>query len=376
MHRRSLVPERFAGFNLGNFESASQQRGPYHIECDANQGYSPFPKQGSGGVVSLNGRHLESNQDSLIHAILNETGDLLDAYGRRWGQLPIHDIVVSPIPGYFGQGFPGLIYLSAVSYINEADRPEALRSPAIDAFFSEMLLPHETAHQWWGNIISAADYRADWLMEAMASESALEVLEQTKGPAAVAQILALYKGDLLESANGRTVESAGPVDFGYRLEDDAGHHAWQTITYEKGAWVLWMLRNRMGAEAFTKLQAAMLRRYASQPITNEDFRKIAAEFLPVHSPDPSLQNFFESWVSGVGIPSLTLQTTGRSHHEQTLRMSDVDQDFEAEVPLCCTDSKGTATTYWVRASAGDNSVEPPAGTVSCQLPSADTFLYR
>ncbi|HEX4229695.1 MAG TPA: M1 family aminopeptidase [Bryobacteraceae bacterium] len=366
VHRRSLAPERFAGFNLGNYTSVSQQRGPYEIECDANHGATE--------TLFVN-RAFEGNQDALTHAILNETGDLLEAYGRRWGPLPLHDIVVSPVPGYFGQGFPGLIYLSTVSYVSRADRPEALRTPAIDAFFSEMLLPHETAHQWWGNVVSSADYRTDWLMEAMASESALEVLEQTKGRAAVAQILEFYKQDLLAEHNGRTVESAGPVDFGYRLEDDAGRRTWQAITYKKGVWILWMLRNRMGADAFTKMQAALLHRYANHALTNDDFRKVAAEFVPPNSPDPSLQSFFDSWISGVGIPSLTLQTAGRAH-QQTLKMNTVDDDFEAYVPLSCTSATGTPATYWIRASTGDNSVEPPAGVSSCQLPAPDTFLYR
>ena len=186
-----------------------------------------------------------------------------------------------------------------------------------------------------GNVISSADYRTDWLMEAMASESALEVLEQAKGRAAVAQILELYKHDLLAEQNGRTVESAGPVDFGYRLEDDAGRRAWQAITYEKGAWILWMLRNRMGSDGFTKMQAALLHRYANHTVTNDDFRKVAAGFLAPNSPDRSLQSFFDSWITGAGIPSLTLQTSGRGH-QQTLKMGAVDDDFEADVPLSCT----------------------------------------
>lgn len=366
VHRRSLAPERFAGFNLGHYTSVTQQRGPYDIECDANQG--------ADETLSLNGA-LEGDHDALTRAILKETGDLLEGYGRRWGQLPIHDVVVSPIPGYLGQGFPGLIYLSTVSYVKQGDRPKALRTPAIDAFFSEMLLPHETAHQWWGNVVSSADYRTDWLMEAMASEAALEVLEQTKGRAAVAQILELYKQNLLAEHDGRTVESVGPVDFGYRLEDDGGRLAWQAITYEKGAWILWMLRNRMGADGFIKMQAALIHRYVNHAVTNDEFRKLAAEFLPPNSPDRSLQSFFDSWISGVGIPSLALQTPGRGR-QQILKMSGVDDDFEADVPLSCADAKGVAATYWIRASTGDNPVEPPAGTSSCELPAVDTYLYR
>lgn len=374
VHRQSLKPERFAGFNLGEYTSASQQRGPYHIECDANRGFSLFPKLDAQGMITLN-PNTEGNQDSSVQAILQETGDLLEAYGRRWGVLPIHDIVVSPIPGYFGQGFPGLIYLSTVSYVTEAERPEALRSPAIDLFFSNMLLPHETAHQWWGNVISAADYRADWLMEAMASESALEFLEQTKGPAAVAQVLGLYNHDLGEEHNGHTTESAGPVDFGYRLEDSAGRHAWQVITYEKGTWVLWMLRKRMGSDAFTKMQAALLQRFRNQPVTNDEFRKVASEFMPPQSPDPLLRGFFETWVSSTGFPALTLKPDAKSH-EISLEVSAVDDDFQADIPLSCTDTNGTPTTYWIRASTGSNSVEPPSGESQCQLPSSDSFLYR
>ena len=212
-------------------------------------------------------------------------------------------------------------------------------------------------------------------MEAMASESALEILDGTKGPSAVAQILERYKLDLLGLQNGRTVESVGPVDFGYRLEDDAGRHAWQTITYEKGAWVLWMLRNRMGADAYTKMQADLLHRYANHAITNEDFQKVAAGFLPANAPDRSLQSFFDSWITGTGIPALTLVKGGRPH-EQMLKMSGVDDGFEADVPLACTGTQGKATTYWIRASTGENPVEPPAGISSCQLPAADMFLYQ
>jgi hypothetical protein len=57
-------------------------------------------------------------------------------------------------------------------------------------------------------------------------------------------------------------------------------------------------------------------------------------------------------------------------------MGAVDDDFEADVPLSCIGAKGTVATYWIRASTGDNSVEPPAGTSSCQLPAVDVYLYR
>ncbi|MGH9584377.1 MAG: hypothetical protein ACRD4O_15745, partial [Bryobacteraceae bacterium] len=133
VHRTTAVPEHVAGFNLGDYEVAVGERSGYRIACYANAAM-----QGSGGENPLAG-------------IVNRTEDILDDYTRRWGPLPIHSIAVSPVPGYFGQGFPGMIYLSAVSYLPLVKRPPALRGPRQDAFFSDLLLPHEVAHQWWGN---------------------------------------------------------------------------------------------------------------------------------------------------------------------------------------------------------------------------------
>ena len=50
--------------------------------------------------------------------------------------------------------------------------------------------------------------------------------------------------------DGRTPESAGPITWGYRLNSSLAPHAWQTVTYEKGTWIIHMLRRRMGDESF------------------------------------------------------------------------------------------------------------------------------
>jgi aminopeptidase N len=42
-----------------------------------------------------------------------------------------------------------------------------------EVFFQDVLQAHETAHQWWGNRVTAASYRDYWLMEALANYSAL-----------------------------------------------------------------------------------------------------------------------------------------------------------------------------------------------------------
>lgn len=349
VHRKTQVPEPLAGFNLGDYEVTTEAHGAYRVECYANR---------SSGEAMAD--------------IPNQTENVLDYYTGRWMKLPIQSVAVSPIPGYFGQGFPGLIYLSTISYMLEKDRPVALRNARLDAFFTQLLLPHEAAHQWWGDIVSAADYRAGWIMEAMANDSALEFVGHTQGAAAVRAVLDSYRDDLTYERNGKTLDAAGPLDLGARLRDTANEFTWHVITYEKGSWVLHMLRQRLGDEAFTRMQMRLLEQFRTKPMTNEDFRKVASEFMPPGEPDKTLALFFDTWVYGTGVPKFALKQTKNG---LDLEVSAVDDDFSADVPLRCQSADGKQRVHWVRASAGENDLELPRAAASCSLPSPDDFLY-
>ncbi len=370
VHRITKVPERLAGFNLGDYNLATEEHGQYRIECYANRStVVAFDlSQASGNpLVSPS-----EKPDEALHHIASETESLLDHYTKRWMQLPIHSLAVSPIPGYFGQGFPGLVYLSTLSYMPQEDRPAQLRNPRMDVFFSQLLLPHEVAHQWWGNIVAPADYRTGWLMEAMANYSALQFLEQAQGTSPVDTMLDRYREDLLQDAQGKTIESAGPVDFGVRLLDAASPGAWHTIIYEKGAWILHMLRERLGDDAFNKMQVRLLREFAAKPISNEDFRRVASDFVPAGQPDKTLALFFDTWIYGTGIPKMQLRQTGK---DLSLELSEVDEGFTADVPLLCKAKDGAEEVHWIRASSGSNTLELPRAGLSCQLPSSQAYLY-
>jgi hypothetical protein len=368
VHRKTQAPEHLAGFNLGDYSTVIEEHGQYRVECYANKAIvSSIEKQKLTGTPPL-----IPGASGALQNLPKETESILDDYTQRWVQLPIHSVAISPIPGYFGQGFPGLIYLSTVSYLREQDRPSQLRSARMDTFFSEMLLPHEVAHQWWGNIISSADYRTDWLMEAMANYSALQFLERSRGTAVVHDVLATYRDDLAKQENGKSIESSGPVDFGVRLQHTGDLLAWHTIVYEKGTWILHMLRQRLGDDGFAKMQVRLLRDFAAKPISNEDFRKVASEFVPSGLPDKNLALFFDTWVYGTGIPTLRLQRTGRN---LKLNLSNVEEDFAADVALHCTSKAGKERARWVRVSSGTNDVELPSDASACQLPSSNEFLY-
>ena len=241
------------------------------------------------------------------------------------------------------------------------------------SFFSQMLLPHEIAHQWWGNLVVPADYRTDWLVEAMSSYSALGYLEAEGGGSVIGSTLNQYREDLLRTKDGRPVDEEGPIDFGTRLIDSAGAGAWNTITYEKGAWILQMLHQRLGDDRFREMQRALIKQFQARVVTNEDFRSLVASYVPADQPDRDLSLFFETWIYNTGIPHLTLQ---RGSDGWSLTITGVDESFTADIPLPCQMKGKAAEVVWIRASTGSNPLTRTGKSAVCQLPDESQFLYR
>jgi aminopeptidase N len=166
-----------------------------------------------------------------------------------------------------------------------------------------------------------------------------------------------YRADLLnKSTSGQIVDSTGPIVLGPRLENSQEPRAWQSIIYGKGSWIMQMLRRRMGDERFFSMLAELMARYGGKEVSTEDFRELAAKFLPPKSDDPKLEAFFAQWVYGTGIPSLKLSWSIKGKAPSlrlvgTLTQSDVDEDFSAIVPVEIQVARGRAITQWVRSAA-------------------------
>jgi hypothetical protein len=371
-HRRVSATIRMAGFNLGDYAHARTERGPYTIDICANRkleaalqprAAASLPpiasiprRRGAVGSPDQNvGPDPAINPLAKLQTLANEVASALEFMAARLGPPALPHLTVSPIPGTFGQGFPGLIYLSTLSYLK--NRPAGnLATPSLDLFFDDVLQAHETAHQWWGNRVTTENYRDSWLMEALANYSALLYLEKRRGPRAVDQMLAEYRSALLEkNQGGETVESAGPIVLGQRLQSSLQPAGWRAITYGKGSWILHMLRRRMGDQRFLAMLGDIVKRYDHASITTEQFRKSAAQFLPPKSEDPTLEGFFGQWVYGTGIPTLKLTYVLKGQAPAlrlagTLEQSGVDEDFSVLTPVEIQIARGQSVTRWIASS--------------------------
>lgn len=383
---RTAVPVRLLGFNLGRFQHSPQTRGAYKIDVFANrllEGAAPplpapppiLPPPGPGRPQ----RRLDlpipaappPSPLARLEKMAIEMGETLDFMANRLGPPPLKTVNVTPIPGRFGQGFPGLLYLSTLSYLEPA--AQAALAKQEGPLYFEILQSHEVAHQWWGNLVTPGASEDEWLMEAFANYTALLYLEKKRGAKALDGVLERYKNRLLQTTeDGKTVESAGPIVWGARLSTSQVPQAWQAITYEKGSWIVHMLRRRMGDAAFTKLLGELTKRFAQAPLTNEDLQRVVAELLPAEAKSRSntAAAFFETWVYGAGVPEIRLQhKVAGGAVTGTVTQAGVDEEFTAEVPIEIQLGRGRTMTHWVKTASdpAEFSVKLPAGTVAAQV---------
>jgi Peptidase family M1 domain len=358
-HRKTDVPVRFAGFNLGDFVEVSSAQKGFKIDVYANRHLEvalepkappPSLRNPSAGAVPIN-----ANSAPRLDLLAKDVAGALEFMTAQFGPPPLPYLAVTPIPGNFGQGFPGLIYISTLAYINPEQRPANLRGASIETFLSELLVTHETAHQWWGNMVIPAGYQDEWLIESLANYSALLLLEKNKGREAVDAVLAEYKSDLLAKLpTGRTLESAGPITWGFRLQSSIAPHAWRTVTYEKGTWIMHMLRRRLGDDKFAAFLRELCTRYRFTTISTEQFRELAAQYTPPGSQDRNLKGFFDNWVYGTGIPAVKLTYAFRGLKlTGTVTQQEVEDDFSTFVPVS-VETRTQKTVYWL-ATASDPS---------------------
>lgn len=363
-HVKTDTPVRFAGFNLGNFQSIVREHNGYRIELYANHtletALTPravIQETRSGDELFFRHRSKPASPLSApveagppdpgarMDELTANLADTLDFMTQEFGPIPIHNLAVTPIPGGFGQGFPGLVYLSTLAYINPGQLPPRIRERAGELFYSDLLETHEVAHQWWGNLVVPASYHDDWLIESLANYSALLLLERKKGVKALDTVLDEYRTHLLaKNAEGRTLESAGPIIWGLRLESSLTPDAWHAVTYEKGTWIIHMLRRRLGDEKFM----ALLREIASHhhSISTEEFRELASQYAP-KTPDPDLKIFFDNWVYGTGVPTVKLSYAWHDAKlSGTIAQRDVEDDFSAYVPIEVQTRTGS-DVYWL-----------------------------
>lgn len=200
------------------------------------------------------------------------------------------------------------------------------------AHTADWVLVHELAHQWWGDMTSPADWRDIWLNEGFASYAEALWFEHLGG----AGDYRLYMENIQA-----VVDPSGPVYDPPALFDG-------NTVYNKGAWVVHMLRGVLGDSLFFSSLAEYRERTAYRSTTTAEFQSIVEEVA-----DRDLDWYFEPWLLGHNRPAYVvsmLPFTEAGEPKVAVHIGQVQQDapyFPMPVPLVIRLSGGVLrTTVW------------------------------
>jgi hypothetical protein len=367
---QSRVPFAVAGFNLGEYKVETAAGDHPKVELYANkqleEAIVALLEKNPGDGASLPGMFQSPRQRGLSGAIPeapppspaavlkrlgSEFTDSIRFFERLDGPFPFERLDVSQIPGSFGQGWPGLVYLSTLVFLPQSTQERAGFSVLAQEEARELIPFHEVAHQWWGNVAGSAEYRDGWIQEAMANYLALMYADSKRpGDQRLKNWLDRYRIALTTKPSGvaLTPDSAGPLNFGWRLLSSKAPNAYETVTYGKGAWVIHMLREMLvdptAADPdarFRELLKTILSEHYFAPLSTADFqRAIEKQMTPSMDLEGtrSMDWFFDQWVRSTGIPHYSVEFQVKPHDREflvtgKLVQSEVDEVFTELVPL-------------------------------------------
>ena len=212
-------PVALITFALGPFERHAQM-----VRWDQGGVGDPIPVE----FDSLSGSVAAIKEDF----ILAELDNSLRYFTSLFGRYPYPTFGAAFHPFSFGQGFPSLLMIPPADHASK---------------YTYVFIAHETAHQWWGNIVAWRSYRDQWLSEGFAEYSGVLYTGLREGAGAREELISQLRSSLKDPpetltglAKGRLVD-VGPIILGHRLSTTKTLGAYQTLIYNKGALVLRML---------------------------------------------------------------------------------------------------------------------------------------
>ncbi len=267
----------------------------------------------------------ETDLDNVRRVIQGDIANSISFFTTWFGEPPITDLRVTEIPFNHGQAFPGMIHLSWITYEGMGDEG-----------YDEMFRAHEVAHQWWGLGVQNRTYRDTWLSEGFSEFAGLWYLNTVlQEPERYLDRLRDTKGDIL-----RRRDKAPPIGLGTRAGSRDHPDDYQTMIYNKGAWVLHMLRNifmdmqTLDESRFVEMLRDFYLAFVGDETSTGDFQRTVEAHLGM-----DMGWFFEQWVNGSAIPTYRVEYCGRELEDGTYSVTArVEQErvpttFQMYVPL-------------------------------------------
>ena len=230
-----------------------------------------------------------------------EARDTLDMAGRilrvlveHFGPAPYENLQLILVEGAktAGHGPPGLVFLSRPSLAARASYDDPANFVEVPGY----IFAHELAHQWWGDAVTGRSYHEAWISEATAQYAAALWVQASRGDGEFERMLV----DMAEWAIRKN--EAGPISLGTRIGHvDGDGKLFRAVVYDKGAWVLHMLRRLIGEGPFRAGLIAFQARHRFSKVSTAELREALET-----AGGMALAPYFETWIYSTELPVLSM----------------------------------------------------------------------
>jgi aminopeptidase N len=290
------------------------------------------------------------NTARLAEAAMADGINAARVYATYFGPLSEKHVAITQQSQFtFGQSWPSLIFMPYIAFLDSTQRQRLGLVSAKD--FVDRVGFHELAHQWWGHLVTAESYRDVWLEEGFAEFSAALAVQHTQGWAAYDHFWQQARKQIFETPPHSAAASidAGPITQGMRVATERTPRAYQPLIYEKGAYVLHMLRmlmwdgaNRTPDHRFIELMHDYAATFAGRQAATADFQQVVERHMvPAMNAtgDGKMDWFFNQWVYGTDAPRYRAELRiepadgGQVRIKGKIAQEEVPDGFRTLVPI-------------------------------------------
>ncbi len=187
-----------------------------------------------------------------------------------------------PQPRYVQLHVDGSVAQEAINFSVLGDE---VLAPMLTTPEEDWAIAHELAHQWWGNLVTCADWTHFWLNEGITTFMVAAWKEHRWGRPAYDRELAILQ---------RRADEATAAGLDVPLTYSGGYPSLRlrrAITYSKGALFIDRLRRELGDEVFWRALQRYTRAYAGGVVESRDFQRAVEQ-----ASGRDLQALFAKWV--------------------------------------------------------------------------------
>jgi hypothetical protein len=338
------VPIAVAGFAFGDYKIIKEKVGAIDLEIYANRQADDFMSAIQMMTVTPIGQLTPA---AMAKPMTTEIANMLRVDQIFFGPYPYKRLAVTNIPYSYGQGWPMLLYLSALSFLDSTQRhflgiPDNIR-------LTDFFRAHETSHQWWGHRVSWKSYHDQWLSEGFAQFSGNLYVQYRENMNEYLKRVRQDKQELLEANQyGHRYDSLGPVWMGERLSSSLAPAGYNVVVYDKGGLILHMLRMMLfdsqsqdPEQNFKAMMQDFCQTYDNKAASTEDFKAIVEKYM-IRSMDldgnQKMNWFFNQYVYGTGIPQYNFaysmsENAGKWQVSGTVSQSGVPEGWKDSLPV-------------------------------------------